>query len=52
MGNLRKYRVTKLVTAEERKKYLASEPDFYKTKSFSENLLGMDIKKKNRSKNE
>ena len=36
MGKVRKYRDIKLVTAERRRSYLVSEPNFYTTKFFTE----------------
>ena len=45
MENLRKDRDTKLVTTERRRKYLVSEPDYYTTKYFTENLLAIEMKK-------
>ena len=38
-------RSIKLVTKEKRKKYLVSEPNYHTTKSFSKNLLAIEIKK-------
>ena len=43
--NLRKNRDIKLVTTERRMNYLLSEPNFYTTKFFKENLLAMEMKK-------
>ena len=45
MENLRKDRDTKLVTTERRRKYLVSEPNYYTTKYFTENLLAIEMKK-------
>ena len=46
MGNVRKYRDIKLVTTERRKNHLVSEPNYYTTKFFTENLLAREMKKK------
>ena len=43
--NLRKNKDIKLVTTERRMNYLLSEPNFYTTKFFKENLLAMEMKK-------
>ena len=51
MGNLRKHRDIKLVTTDEKRNELVSEPNYHTTKRFSENLLVMEMKK-NKSKNE
>ena len=45
MENLRKYRYIKLVTIERRRNYLVSEPSYHTTKTFTENLLAIEIKK-------
>ena len=45
MGNVRKYRDTKLVTTERRRNYLVPEPNYYITESFTENLLAVEMKK-------
>ena len=45
MENVRKHRDIKLVIAEKRRIKLVSEPNYHKTKQFSENLLAMEIKK-------
>ena len=45
MENLRKDRDIKLVTIERRRKYLVSEPSYYTTKYFTENLLAIEMKK-------
>ena len=44
MENVRKHREIKLVTIEKRRNYFVLEPHFYKTKSFTENLLAIKIK--------
>ena len=43
--NVRKHRDTKLVTTEEKKIKLVSEPNYHTTKHFSDNLLAIDMKK-------
>ena len=45
MENVRKYRDIKLVTTDKRKNQLVSEPNYYTTKLFSENLLPIEMKK-------
>ena len=44
MENMRKNR-NKLVTTEMIRNYLVSEPDYHATKSFTKNLLAMEMKK-------
>ena len=46
MENVRNHSDIKLVTANERRKKLVSEPNYYTTKYFSENLLAIEKKKK------
>ena len=46
MENARKHRDIKLVTTEEKRSKLVSEPNYHTTKYFSENLLAIEIKKK------
>ena len=48
MENVRKHEDIKLVTREERRNYLASEPNFHLTIFFSENLLAIEMKKKHK----
>ena len=48
MGNFRKHRDIKLVTAAGRKYYLVFEPNYHTTKFFTENLLAI-IKNRNSS---
>ena len=43
--NLRKHRDIKLVTKKRRRNYLLSEPNYHTTKSFTENLLAIEMKK-------
>ena len=45
MENVRKHRDIKLVTTEERRNKLVSEPNYHTTKHFSENLLATEMKK-------
>ena len=49
--NVRKHRDIKLVKTDVKRNKLVSEPDYYTTKRFSENLLAIKMKK-NKSKNE
>ena len=46
MGNVRKHREIKLVTKDEKRNKLVSEPNYHTTKRFSENLLAIEMKKK------
>ena len=45
MENLRKHRDIKLVTTDEKRSKLISEPNYHTTKQFSENLLAIEMKK-------
>ena len=45
MENLRKHRDIKLVTRDEKRNKLVSEPNFHTIKRFSENLLAIEMKK-------
>ena len=45
LGNLRKQRNIKFVTAERRRKFLVSEPNYHITMFFTENLLAVKMKK-------
>ena len=45
MENVRKHRGIKLVTTEEQRSKLVSEPNYHTTKHFTENLLGIEMKK-------
>ena len=47
MKNLRKHRDIKLVTTDEKRSKLISEPNHHITKRFSENLLAIEMKKTN-----
>ena len=51
LENVRKHRDIKLVTTNERRNYLVSEPNYHTTKWFSEDLFAIEMKK-NKSKNE
>ena len=48
MENVRKHRDIKLVTTERRRNYLVSEPNHHSTKFFTENVLAIEMKKKQR----
>ena len=48
MENVRKHRDIKLVTTERRRNYLVSEPNYHTTKFFTEHLLAVEMKKKQR----
>ena len=50
MENVRKHRDIKLVTTDEKRTKLVSEPDYHTIKHFSENLLAIEIKKKKKKK--
>ena len=43
--NVRKYSGIKLVTAEKRRHYLVSEPNYNTTKFFTKNALAIEMKK-------
>ena len=45
MENVRKHRDIKLVTTDEKRNKLVSEPNYHTTKHFSENLLAIELKK-------
>ena len=45
MGNLRKHRDIKLVTTDEKRNELVSEPNYHTIKRFSENLFAIEMKK-------
>ena len=45
MENVMKHRDIKLVTTDRRRNQLVSEPNYYTTKYFSENLLAIEMKK-------
>ena len=43
--NVRNHRDMKLVTSDERRKRLASEPNYHSYKNFSEHLMAIEMKK-------
>ena len=45
MENVRKHRDIRLVTTDEKRNKLVSEPNYHTTKRFSENLLAIEMKK-------
>ena len=45
METVRKHRDIKLFTTERRRNYLVLEPNYHTTKSFTENLLAIEMKK-------
>ena len=45
MENVRNHRDIKLVTTDEKRNKLVSEPNYHTTKQFSENLLAIEMKK-------
>ena len=47
MENVRKHRDIKLVTTDKRRNQLVSEPKYHARKYFLENLMAIEIKKKN-----
>ena len=51
MENVRKHRDIKLVTTDEKRNKLVSEPNYHTAKRFSEIMLVIEMKK-NKSKNE
>ena len=48
MENVRKLRDIKSVTTDEKRNKLVSEPNYHTTKRFLENLLAIEMKKKQR----
>ena len=48
--NVRKHRDIKLVTTDKRRSQLVPEPNYHRTKWFSENLLAIEMKKKKKLK--
>ena len=46
MKNVRKHRDIKLVTTDEKRNKLVSEPNYHTTKHFSESLLTIEMKKR------
>ena len=45
MKNVRNHRDIKLVTSEKRRNRLVSEPNYYSCKTFSDNLMAIEMKK-------
>ena len=45
MENVRKHRYIKLATTDKRRNQSVSEPNYYTSKYFSENLMAIEIKK-------
>ena len=45
--NVRKHRDIKLAITNERRNQLVSDPSYYRTKWFSQNLLALEMNKKN-----
>ena len=45
MENVPKHRDIKFVTTEERRNYLVLEPNYHTTKSFTENLMAIEMRK-------
>ena len=45
MKNVRKHRDVKLATTDEKRNKLVSDPNYHTAKSFSENLLALEMKK-------
>ena len=45
MENVRNHRDIKLVTTDEKRNKLVSEPNYHTTKHFSENLLAVEMKR-------
>ena len=50
MENVRKLRYIKLVTTDKRRNQLASQPNYHTTKYFSQNLMAITMKKKQKQK--
>ena len=46
MENVRNHRFIKLVTTNERRKKLVSEPNYHTSKHFSENLMAIEMRKR------
>ena len=49
MESVRKHRDIKLATISKRRRYLVSEPNYHATKWLSENLLAIEMWKKNKN---
>ena len=50
MENVRKHRDINIVTTNEQRNKLVSEPNYHTTKHFSENLLAIEMKKTSNNK--
>ena len=50
--NVRKHRDIKLVTTDKKRNQFAPEPNYHTTKHFSQNVMVIEMKKKNKSQNE
>ena len=50
MENIRNHRDIKFITNDAKRNYLMSEPNYHATNFFSENLLPIEMKKKNKKK--
>ena len=50
MENLRKHRDIKLVTTDQKRSKLISQPNYHTTKRFSESLLAIEMKNKTKVK--
>ena len=50
MENMRKHRDIKLVTTDRKRNYLVTEPNYHPTKFFTEYLLAIEMKKKNKKR--
>ena len=48
MENVRKHRDAKLIKTERRRNYMVSEPNYHTTKVFTEKVLAIELKKKQR----
>ena len=46
LDNFKKHIDFRLVTADKKRRYLVSEPNYHKTKWFSENLLAIEMNKR------
>ena len=45
MENVQEHRDIKLATTERRRNYLVSDPNYYTIKSFTENVLAIEMRK-------
>ena len=48
MENVRKHRDAKLIKTERRRNYMVSEPNYHTRKVFTEKVLAIELKKKQR----